>query len=130
MIQFIYNISIYISIKQTPFFTTYRYHLEIYKTPIIWLDNLYTAIKIKHLKFLYNKFKNKLSFIKNQITKYYNIKKMKEPSFEKRDKTYLLYKNIITKQSNNKLNFKKLRPFIIIQKISKFNYKLSLLKTI
>ncbi len=64
------------------------------------------------------------------MTKYYNIKKIKRPSFEEKDKTYLLYKNIIIKQPNNKLDFKKLRPFIIIYKISEHNYKLLLLKTI
>ncbi len=55
---------------------------------------------------------------------------MKRPSFEKRGKVYLLYKNIIIKRPNDKLDFKKLGPFTIIQKISKNNYKLSLPKTI
>ncbi len=114
MIQFVYNIFIYAFIKQTLFFTTYRYHLKIYKIPTIGLNNLYITIKAKYIKFLYNRFKNKLLFIKNQMTKYYNVKKMKGPFFEKRDKTYLFYKNIIIKQLNDKLNFKKLKPFIII----------------
>ena len=114
MIQFIYNISIYISTKQTLFFIIYRYHLEIYKISIVRLDNLYITIKIKHFKFLYNRFKNEFSFVRYQITKYYNIKRMKELSFEERDKMYLFYKNIIIKQSINKLNFKKFNPFIII----------------
>ena len=64
------------------------------------------------------------------MMKYYNIKKMKEPSFEKGDKTYLFYKNIITKQLNDNLDFKKFGPFTIVQKILEFNYKLSLSKTI
>ena len=55
---------------------------------------------------------------------------MKRPSFEKGDKVYLFYKNIIIKQLNDKLNFKKFRPFIIIRKILELNYKLSLSKTI
>ncbi len=54
---------------------------------------------------------------------------MKRLSFENRDKVYLLYKNIIIKQPNDKLNFKKFRFFIIVYKILEFNYKLSLLKT-
>ncbi len=54
---------------------------------------------------------------------------MKRPSFEKEKKIYLLYKNITIKRSNNKLNFKKFKPFIIICKILEFNYKLSLFKT-
>src|SRR6266566_4786850 len=101
MAQFVYNISIYISTKQTLFFTIYRYHLKIYKISTIKPDNPYTIIKVEHFKFLYDRFKNKLSFIKDRITKYYNIKRMKKPSFKKGNKAYLLYKNIIIKRPNN-----------------------------
>ncbi len=116
--------------KQTLFFTIYGYHLEIYKIPTIGPDNLYAAIKAEHFKFLYNRLKNKFSFVRDRIAKYYNIKRMKRSSFEERDKVYLLCKNIIIKQLNNKLDFKKFRPFIIVYKILEYNYKLSLLKTI
>ncbi len=63
------------------------------------------------------------------MAKYYNIKRMKRPSLERKDKMYLFYKNIITKRLNNKLNFKKFGLFIIIYKILKYNYKLLLFKT-
>ena len=94
------------------------------------LDNLYAVIKIEYLKFLYDKLKNEFSFVKDRITKYYNIKRMKGPSFEKRSKVYLFCKNITIKQLNDKLDFKKFGPFIIIYKILEYNYKLSLFKTI
>ncbi len=97
---------------------------------MIGSNNLYAIIKAKHFKFLYNRFKNEFSFVKDQITKYYNIKKIKKQYFKKRNKIYLFHKNIITKQPNNKLDFKKLGPFIIVRKILEFNYKLSLPKTI
>ncbi len=54
---------------------------------------------------------------------------MKEPSFEKGGKVYLFYKNIIIKRLNDKLDFKKFGPFIIICKISEYNYELLLFKT-
>ncbi len=101
----------------------------MYKISTIGLDNLYVAIKVEHLKFLYDRFKNELSFVKYRITKYYNIKRMKKPSFKKGGKVYLLYKNIIIKRLNDKLNFKKFGLFIIIYKISEFNYELLLSKT-
>ncbi len=97
---------------------------------IIRLDNLYVIIKVEYFKFLYDKFKNKLLFIKDWIVKYYNDKKMKRPSFEKGDKVYLLYKNITIKRLNDKLDFKKFEPFIIVYKILEYNYKLLLLKII
>ncbi len=62
--------------------------------------------------------------------KYYNVKKIKKLSFEKKNKIYLFYKNIIIKRLNNKLDFKKFRPFTIIRKFLEFNYKLLLPKTI
>ncbi len=101
----------------------------MYKISTIGLNNLYIVIKIKHFKFLYNKFKNEFIFVKDWIIKYYNIKRMKKLSFEEEDKMYLFYKNIIIKRSNDKLDFKKFELFIIIYKISKHNYKLSLFKT-
>ncbi len=102
----------------------------MYKTLTIRPDNLYTIIKIEYFKFLYDKFKNEFSFVRNRIVKYYNIKKMKRLSFKKRDKIYLFYKNITIKRPNNKLDFKKLRFFIIVYKILEFNYKLLLSKII
>ncbi len=39
---------------------------------------------------------------------------MKRPSFEKGSKMYLFCKNIIIKRLNDKLDFKKFGPFIII----------------
>src|SRR6266699_4113883 len=105
------------------------YYFKMYKIPTIRLDNLYVVIKAKHLKFLYNRFKNEFSFVRNRIAKYYNIKRIKGLSFEEGDKVYLLRKNIIIKRPNDKLDFKKFRLFIIIRKISELNYKLSLFKT-
>ncbi len=64
------------------------------------------------------------------MAKYYNIKKIKGLSFQKRGKIYLFYKNIATKRPNDKLDFKKFGPFIIIQKILENNYELSLPKII
>jgi len=93
-------------------------------------DNLYIAIKAEHFKFLYDRLKNELSFIKDKMTKYYNIKKIKRLSFEKEGKVYLFYKNIIIKRPNDKLDFKKLELFIIIWKILEYNYKLLLFKII
>ena len=102
----------------------------MYKISTIGLDNLYIVIKAEYLKFLYDRFKNKLLFVKDWIAKYYNDKKMKRLSFEEGGKAYLLYKNIIIKRPNDKLNFKKFESFIIIYKILKYNYKLLLPKTI
>ncbi len=86
----------------------------MHKTPTIGFDNPYIIIKVEHLKFLYNRLRNELSFIRNRISKYYNNKRMKGPSFKNGGKVYLFCKNITTKRLNDKLDFKKFRSFIII----------------
>ncbi len=48
------------------------------------------------------------------MAKYYNIKRMKGPFFQEGGKVYLLCKNIIIKRPNDKLDFKKFGPFIIV----------------
>lgn len=55
---------------------------------------------------------------------------MKGPSFKKGDKVYLTRKNIKTKQPNNKLDCKQIRPFKVKRKISNTNYELSLPRSI
>jgi hypothetical protein len=57
---------------------------------------------------------------------YYNIK----PTLKKRDKIYLIQRNIQTKQLNTKLDHKKLGLFKIKRIIKLINYKLVLPKTI
>jgi hypothetical protein len=53
-----------------------------------------------------------------------------EPMLEKRDKVYLLRRNINTKRPSNKLDYKKLGPFKISEVVGLVNYRLELPKTI
>jgi hypothetical protein len=57
--------------------------------------------------------------------KYYSI----EPMLKKRDKIYLIQRNIQTKQPSTKLDYKKLGLFKIKRIIGLVNYKLVLPKT-
>jgi len=59
---------------------------------------------------------------------YYNQQHQEALKFRKRDKVYLLRKNIKIQRPNNKLNFKKIGPFEIEEQIGKVNYKLRLLE--
>jgi hypothetical protein len=51
-----------------------------------------------------------------------------EPAFKEGDKVYLLWKHIKTKRPSTKLDFKKLGPFKILNKVSSVNYRLQLPK--
>ncbi|KAK1702255.1 uncharacterized protein BDZ83DRAFT_595734, partial [Colletotrichum acutatum] len=56
--------------------------------------------------------------------------RIKRLTLKKGDSAYFLYYNIRIKRLNNKLNYKKLRPFKIIKRILPVNYKLKLLNII
>ena len=56
-----------------------------------------------------------------------NRKRKNRPQLKKRDKVYLLTKNIRGKQLSKKLDYMKVRPFLVKQQKGLVNYKLALL---
>ncbi len=59
------------------------------------------------------------------MTLYANKKRDKRFILKKKDKVYLLRRNIKTKRSNNKLNHMKLKSFEISEEKKSINYKLN-----
>ena len=59
---------------------------------------------------------------------YYNQYRFRESMLKKRNKVYLLQKNIETTRSSSKLNHVKIRSFKIIRNIKKVSFKLKLSK--
>jgi len=64
------------------------------------------------------------------MRKYYNLKKSKGLDLKEGDKVWLLYKNFKLRQLSKKLNYIKIRPFKIAEKISEVMYRLNLLAKI
>ena len=59
--------------------------------------------------------------------RYYNQKVFKGLNFKKENKVYLLTKNFESKEFSKKLNYIKIGPFKIINKVIKVLYRLDLL---
>ena len=68
-----------------------------------------------------------VDFINECMAYYYNQRYGKEPELKKEDKVYLLQKNIQTDWLNQKLDFKKLEPYIVIFMKNYLNYKIKIL---
>ena len=67
--------------------------------------------------------------VKNDKTAKYNNKKRKNrPQLKEGDKVYLLTKNIKSKRLSKKLDYVKVRPFLVKQQKGLVNYKLDLPK--
>jgi len=76
---------------------------------------------------LYIDLKETAKLVQEQIKRYYNTKRSKGPDLKKGDKVWLLYKNFKSRQLSKKLNYVRLRPFKIKQRILLVTYKLNLL---
>ena len=61
------------------------------------------------------------------MKRYYNAKRSKGPDFKEGDKVWLLYKNFKSWRLSKKLDYVRLGPFKITQKILLVIYKLKLL---
>jgi hypothetical protein len=81
------------------------------------------------LKVFHKELAADLVFFTKRIVFYYNKHYNIEPIFKKRDKVYLIQRNIQIKQPNTKLDHKKLGLFKIKKIAGLVNYKLVLPKT-
>jgi hypothetical protein len=71
-----------------------------------------------------------LAFFTKKIASYYDKYRSIEPTLKKKNKIYLIQRNIQTKQPSIKLDYKKLGLFKIKKIIGLVNYELVLPKTI
>jgi hypothetical protein len=87
-------------------------------------------LQVLDLKLFYKELAADLVFFTKKIVLYYDGYYNIEPIFKKRNKIYLIRRNIQTKRPNTKLDHKKLGLFKIKRIIGPVNYKLVLPKTI
>lgn len=78
---------------------------------------------------LYTMLKEELEFVRQRIKHYYDKYRLEGPCLERGDKVYLTLRNLCIKRLSWKLDFKKIGPFRIEEKVSTSNYRLSLLVT-
>ena len=74
--------------------------------------------------------KEELEFVRLRMKQHYDKHKLEGLYLERRDKVYLISRNLYTKRLNKKLDFRKIRLFKVDEKISDNNYRLLLLATI
>ena len=75
---------------------------------------------------LHKKLQTDIKFLSHCLVFYYNQYCAGALMLKKRNKVYLLEKNIKTLRSSNKLDHVKIRPFKIVRDIKKISFKLEL----
>ena len=110
-----------------PFFANYGYYPVIMRKLRKFAEIAQKAlIKVIQMRTLHNKLQKNIQFLSHCAAHYYNKRKSKSPTFLKRDKVYLLQKNIKTKRLSKKLDYTKLRLFKVKAVKESLNYKLEL----
>ena len=126
--QLAYNTTPTKTTKVIPFFANFKYKANLRQGLEVIV--LRTAVKANQIYTLYEILRKELEFVIERIKEYYNQYRLEGPCLKRGDKVYLLIRNLRTKQPSKKLDFKKLGPFVIKEKISTSNYRLLLLDTI
>jgi hypothetical protein len=124
--QLSYNTSVHESTKLTPAYANFGFTPDAYRTSRDGLIIPKAILTTEKLKNLHEEMKTELEFVRNQMKKYYDQKRMKGPSFQEGDMVLLATKNIKTKRQNKKLDYKYIGPYKILEKISENNYRLDL----
>ena len=78
---------------------------------------------------LHKELQTDIEFLLHHSVFYHNQHCAGALTLKKRDKVYLLQKNIETTRSSNKLDHVKIRPFKIIRNIKETSFELKLLKS-
>ena len=127
--EFAYNSKTHTTTNHSPFYAHYGYeptaYLESY-TYDSWSQQ--AKLSAEQLKILHQTLSNDIQFLNERMAHYYDKKHQQAPKLEKGDKVYLLRKNIKTNRPSNKLDFKKLGPFMIQDKINDVTFRLNLPK--
>src|SRR5947209_19587675 len=74
--------------------------------------------------------KEELEFVRNRMKKFYDKNRLEGPRLERGDMVYLISRNLRIKRPSRKLDFKKIGPFKIEERVSDNNYRLSIPTTI
>ncbi len=125
--QFVYNNSKHSITGVTPFYANYGKHPESQKLPFDtqrWSQN--ASLNAEQLKSLHQQMKEDLDFLNLRIAHYHNQHQGKQPTINKGDKVYLLRKHVKTNRPSDKLDFKKLGPYEITERINDVTFRLSL----
>jgi hypothetical protein len=114
-------------LKTTLFYTNYSIEPKPYRKPKDFGSiSEYTRIDIEQIKNFYNLLVIDIKFFVERIAFYTNKKYLGGSRLKKGDKVYFLQQNIQTTRPSNKLDYKKLGPFVIEQALKPVNYKLQL----
>jgi len=124
--EFAYNNSVHASTQQTPFFANYGYHPKLDLLGGFKDENPAAEDLSKHLVEIQTTLKLQLQAAQDSYKISADKFRKDSPTFQVGEKVWLLRRNIKTTRPCDKLDYKRLGPFIIQEQINPVAYRLKL----
>lgn len=113
--QLAYNTTVIETTRVVPSFANYRFEANLCQGPDVDVSRV--AVKADKMHTLHETLKQELEYVRGRMAAYYNKKRLEGPRLERGDMIYLISRNLRMKRPSKKLDFKKIRPFKIQDKI-------------
>ena len=128
--EFSFNNSINSSTQQTPFFANLGYHPNFDIAITDRTTNPSATDLATRLDIIHSELRAELSHSNEYMAKHYNKHHLPQPSFQIGDFVWLLRRNIKTTRPSEKLDFRRLGPFKILDQRGKSSFLLKLPSTL
>ncbi|CAO3619736.1 unnamed protein product [Cunninghamella blakesleeana] len=124
--EFSYNNSEHSSIKKSPFYANYGHHPSIdFHLPELPSSTI-AENKIEEMDNTIQELQDNMKKAQETYSRYANQKRTPAPNYNIGDKVWLKTTNIKTQRPSKKLDYKKLGPFKVIEKINPVAYRIEL----
>lgn len=124
--EFAYNNSVQSATNKTPFYLNCGFHPRLDPRQETFAKNPAALDRIEGLQRTRLELKEQLTKAQNRYKQYADRFRLSSPEFKRGDKVWLLRKHIHTTRPSDKLDYRKLGPFIISEEINPVAFKLKL----
>ena len=124
--QLFYNCKVLDTTGLLLFFSNYRKDANLHLDPRIRPKAEKVLVNISKIQGIYKEIARQIKNTNQKVIRHNNKKRKNRPQLKKGDKVYLLIKNIKSKRLSKKLDYIKVRPFLVKQQKGPINYELDL----
>ena len=128
MTQLALNNKTLTAIGESTFYVNFDRHSNLFNVPRKSPQATAVLQEANQLRNIYKEMSKNIEYHQKRSESQINKKRTKKPQLKKKNKIYLLTKNLKISQPNRKLDHKKVGPFIIKTKKSNVTFELELSK--